>query len=127
MNSDMVWLLAFAAVSIASNSTGVTRTRRVPALALPLGSGGRPAFLGFFCGFKASELLYDCRSDGICRRFDRSQVQNSDMMLGIGRIVCLVSPCVDCVRLGVLYKVEDLNIYCTPISIGCQVFLGYNF
>jgi hypothetical protein len=59
--------LAFAAVSIAESSSGVTRTRSIPALAFPFGSGGRPGLLGFFCCFKASELLNDCRSDGIRR------------------------------------------------------------
>jgi uncharacterized transporter YbjL len=73
IHCDTVWLLAFAAVLIVHSSSGVTRTRRPPAFALPLGSGGRPALFGFFLGcFKVSKLLYYRRSDGIRCRFDQA-------------------------------------------------------
>jgi hypothetical protein len=45
IHSETVRLLALAVDSIARNSSGMTRTRRVPFLARPFGSGGRPAFL----------------------------------------------------------------------------------
>ena len=61
IHSETLCLLALAVDSIARNSPSVTRTQRVPALAFPLGSGGRPAFLRFFCCLKVPELLYDCR------------------------------------------------------------------
>jgi hypothetical protein len=58
MNSDLVWPLAFAADSIVRSSSAVTRIRSIAALVLPLGSFGRPTFLGFACDI-ASELLND--------------------------------------------------------------------
>lgn len=52
--------MAFAVASIERNLSGVTRIRRVAALACPFGNGGRPAFLGFFCRLKASPYAYYC-------------------------------------------------------------------
>lgn len=68
IHSETVFLLTLALDSIACNSSGVTRMRKVPIFAVPFGSGGRPAFLAFFCRLKASKLLYDCRLSGEDRR-----------------------------------------------------------
>jgi hypothetical protein len=57
IHSETDFFLFLAADSIARNSPGVTRTRKVPTLASLLGSGGRPAFLALFFRLKASELL----------------------------------------------------------------------
>ena len=68
MNSDLVWLLALAAVSITRNSSTVTRIRSIADFVLPLGSGGRPGLLGF--GFDVGigphllQLLHDGDPDG---------------------------------------------------------------
>ena len=72
IHSDAVWPLALAIFSIATRSSGVMRTRSMTAFAFPLGSGGRPAFLGFVGCFKASILLNDCRSYRIHRRLNRA-------------------------------------------------------
>jgi hypothetical protein len=58
IHSDTVCLLAFALVSNARNSAGVTRIRKVSALASPLGSAGRPGLFGLgWLGI--AELLHD--------------------------------------------------------------------
>jgi hypothetical protein len=50
IHSETDCLFPFAANSIARNSSGLTRTRNVPAFACPLGRGGRPAFLALGVG-----------------------------------------------------------------------------
>jgi hypothetical protein len=74
IHADTVLPFALAWDSIVRSSSGVSRTRSMTALAFPWGSGGRPGRLGFFCGFKASKLLCDCRSYRVRRRFDRPNV-----------------------------------------------------
>jgi hypothetical protein len=89
MNSDLVCLLAFAAASIVRSSSAVTRMRSISPLALPLGSAGRPAFLGFACGI-GSELLNDKRSYGIDRRQRRVNAKDRDgpeWLLRVARVV----------------------------------------
>jgi hypothetical protein len=65
IHSEADCFSALAAASIAFNSSGVTRTRKVSFLAFPFGSGGLPTFLAFACfGLGIPELLNDCRSGG---------------------------------------------------------------
>jgi len=45
IHSETVCFSFLAANSMASNSSGVTRTRKVPSWACPSGNGGRSAFL----------------------------------------------------------------------------------
>jgi hypothetical protein len=63
IHPETICSFVLAADSIAFNSLGVTRTRKNPALALPLGNGGRPAFLAFGFRLKVPKLLYNGRSD----------------------------------------------------------------
>jgi hypothetical protein len=61
---ETVWFFAFAALSIAARSSVVTRTRSITFLVLPLGSGGRPGFLGFGCGI--AKLLNEVGVKNVC-------------------------------------------------------------
>ncbi|MGA2905950.1 MAG: hypothetical protein ABSD98_19155 [Candidatus Korobacteraceae bacterium] len=77
-------------------------------MAFPFGSFGRPAFFRLFCGFKASKLLYDCRSYCILSRFDRVEVQYRDVMARIAGIARIVRPRIDSVRCRMIFQVEYL-------------------
>jgi hypothetical protein len=65
IHSETVCPDAFAAAFTRLIASPFKRTWIVRAFTSPLGSLGRPIFLGFgFCWLKVSELLYDCRSHG---------------------------------------------------------------
>ena len=59
IHSDTVCFLVLADASIDRNSPGVTRMRSIAALALPLGSAGRPTFLGLGLASGTCDLLHD--------------------------------------------------------------------
>lgn len=109
IHSETVLPLAFAASSTVRYSAGVRRTRRYLALALPLGSGGRPGLLTFFFWLKASELLHDGGSDGGLRRYDWRDVQDGHVMLRIRRIAGIVRPSVYPVCLRMIPQTENFH------------------
>jgi hypothetical protein len=90
------------------NSYGVTRTRSVSALALPLGSAGRPTLLGLgWAGI--SILLYKCCLHCGLWRDRRGNMQHSHITARMPWIVRLMRPGIGSVCLGVALEVEDLN------------------
>lgn len=108
IHSDRFWFLAFAALSNALNSSGVARTRSISALALPLGSVGRPTGLDFGC-LGISELLHDGGSDGCYGGCDGGNMQHRYVSLGIVWVVCFMRPRIDSVRTRMTVQVEDFN------------------
>ncbi len=82
--------------------------RKVAILASPFGSGGRPAFLTLFCRFKASELLYYCRSYRVLSRLDWMEMQYRDVMARIASIARIVRPRVHPMRCRMIFQVEYL-------------------
>lgn len=121
IQAETVLLLACAAASIERISSGVRRTRSITALALPAGSGGRPGRLGFFAGFKASKLLYDCRPYRVCCRFDRPQVKNRNV------VVFRILPCVSYRCLWMANEIKNLNdAFPDRFPIEC-LFYGHTF
>ena len=109
IHSETVCLLVLALASIARSSSGVTRTRKVPAFALPFGSGGRPAFLVFLCRLKASELLNDCCPYRENRGRDRVNMQNGYMASRLLRIAHVMRPSIGPWCFWMAYKIEHLN------------------
>src|SRR5947208_3306403 len=85
----MLCLLALACASIAFRSSKVKRTGTIFPLASPLGSLGRPTFLGFFC---ISELLNDCRSDCCLCRCDGVDMKNRYMSSWFLWVVGIMRP-----------------------------------
>ena len=108
IHSETDSFLALAFDSIARNSSGITRMRKVPTFAAPFGNGGRPTFLVFFCWLKASKLLYDCRSNRSLSRKDRRDMQDRHMAFRLLRIVCFMRPCVNLWCFRMAYKLEYL-------------------
>jgi hypothetical protein len=108
IHPETVCLFFFAALSIACNSSRVTRTRKVPALACPFGRGGLPAFLAFFC-FGIPKLLNDCCPHRQDRRSDRRDMQHGHMTTCLFTVVHIVRPCVNLWRFRMAVKLEHFN------------------
>src|SRR5439155_3499958 len=106
IHSETVCLLALAAASITLVSSGVKRTGTILPLASPLGSFGRPGFLGFFGCAKTSKLLYDCRPYRLLWRCNWPEMQDCHMSIGSLWIIRFVCPCVGSAGLGVIVKIE---------------------
>jgi len=95
IHSETVWLLAFAAASIAFKSSGRKRTGTIRPFASPFGSLGRPTLLAFFGWGKGSELLHNCSAHSVSRRLDGMRMQNRKVTPGFRRIVSFVRPSVN--------------------------------
>src|ERR1700683_3384411 len=77
-------------------------------LASPLGSFGRPTFLGFACGID-SELLNDERSYGSNRRQRRVNTKDRDGSERLPRIARIVQPCIRRVGLRMACEAKDFD------------------
>ena len=99
---------AFAAISYERSSFGVDRTRTVALLALPFGSAGRPTLLGLDVGI-IPKLLNDEGSHGGYRRYYRRNVKHRYMLCWLGRVACIVQPCISRIRLGMALQVEHFH------------------
>lgn len=122
IHSDMVCLFAFALASIDSNSLGVTRTRSIPALALPFGRGGLPAFLRFGsrCLFMFPKLPYDPVAVCTYHALDPANFE----ALGQHRDGCSLPVFWQDVR----HRRLPSDNYRTPGIMTCRlVFMGYNY
>ena len=109
LHSDTLLPPCFAAFSNPRSSSDVTRTRRNFPFDSPLGSFGRPGFLVFFASVTFSRLLYDGGSDGCLWRYHGRNVQHGHVPLWVFRIVCVVHPCIDFVRLRMTSETEDFH------------------
>jgi hypothetical protein len=91
---------------MAFNSSGVTRTRKVPAFACPFGNGGRPAFLAF----GIPKLQNDCGSYRQQWRRYRVNVKHGHMALRFRWIVRIVRPCVNFLRFWMTAKLKNFHV-----------------
>jgi len=86
LHSETLLPSAFAALSNASSSCGVNRTRRNFPLDSPRGNFGRPGFLVFFVSGTLFVLLKDYRLyGGLWGDYGRD-VQNGDVLLSGGPV-----------------------------------------
>jgi hypothetical protein len=100
LHSETFLLLALAAFSKARNSSAVTRTRRNLPFDVPLGSFGRPGFLGLVWLGTLFELLHDCcLYSGFWRHSGRN-MEHGHMAFGLGLIACIVHPGTYSIGLG---------------------------
>ena len=105
IHSETVCFRAFAVASIVRNVAGATRMRSISALALPLGSAGRPGFLGLgWVGIP--DLLQDGALYCGLWRYCRGYVQHGNASPWLLGVVRCVSPGVGSVRLGMAFQVE---------------------